>query len=217
MLTLALSTSGPVASTAIVKDGEVVSFCENKNGLTHSETIMPLCEEALRQQGLSPEDIDAFCVDIGPGSFTGVRIGVCAANAMAAAFNKPVVGVSSLESLIFDKENACALIDSRNGNGYAMARCGTVALEENAVVVKELLEMLPDGITFYGDGGTIHRETILSALPGAVISEESNVVNAASVGLAGWQKLTAGNNDAQVMPLYLRPSQAERLSREKSK
>lgn len=217
MLMLALSTSGPVASTALIKDGEVVSFCENKNGLTHSETIMPLCEEALQQQGLFPADMDAFCVDIGPGSFTGVRIGVCAANAMAAAFSRPVIGISSLESLIFDKENACALIDSRNGNGYAMAKCSAANLEERAVVVKELLKALPDGITFFGDGGSIHKEAILQALPAARLSEKGNVVNAASVGLAAWQKLAEGKTETQVMPLYLRPSQAERLSKEKSK
>ena len=217
MLMLSLSTSGPVASTALIKDGMVVSFCENTNGLTHSETIMSLCEEALLQQGLSPSDVDAFCVDIGPGSFTGVRIGVCAANAMAAAFNKPVIGVSSLESLIFDKENACALIDSRNGNGYAMAKSGTTDIPESAVVVKELLKSLPDGITFFGDGGKIHLQAILENLPSATISEGNNVVNAASVGLAAWNKFAAGKTDVQVMPLYLRPSQAERLSKEKSK
>lgn len=217
MLMLAISTSGPVASTALIKDGEVAAYCENSSRLTHSETIMPLCEEVLEKQGFSPADVDVFCVDAGPGSFTGVRIGVCAANAMAAAFSKPVIGVSSLESLIFDKQDSCALIDSRNGNGYAMAKSESCTLSESAVVVKELLEMLPDGITFYGDGGSIHREAILAALPGAVIEEEGNVVNAASVGLAAWQKFSAGKTDAQVMPLYLRPSQAERLSKEKSK
>ena len=122
MLMLSLSTSGPIASAAVIKDGQVLSREVGVHGRTHSETIMPLCEKALQTAGYTPEDMDAFGVDAGPGSFTGVRIGICAANAMAAAFGKPVAAASSLEGLLYGIDNACALLDCRNGNGYAMVK-----------------------------------------------------------------------------------------------
>ena len=119
MLMLSLSTSGPIASAAVIKDGQVLSREVGGHGRTHSETITPLCEKALQTAGYTPADMDAFGVDAGPGSFTGVRIGICAANAMAAAFGKPVAAASSLEGLLYGIDNACALLDCRNGNGYA--------------------------------------------------------------------------------------------------
>ena len=77
MLMLSLSTSGPIASAAVIKDGQVLSREVGGHGRTHSETIMPLCEKALQTAGYTPSDMDAFGVDAGPGSFTGVRIGIC--------------------------------------------------------------------------------------------------------------------------------------------
>ena len=76
MLMLSLSTSGPIASAAVIKDGQVLSREVGGHGRTHSETIMPLCEKALQTAGYTPADMDAFGVDAGPGSFTGVRIGI---------------------------------------------------------------------------------------------------------------------------------------------
>lgn len=214
MLMLCLSTSGPEASAALIRDGEVISLQRGGRGLTHSQTIMSLAEQAMLSCGYSPQDMDAFAVDAGPGSFTGVRIGVCAVNAMAAAFNKPVVQVSSLEGLLYSLENACALIDCRNGNGYAMAVSDDVTLPPSAVVISELLETLPEDTIIVGDGAQLHRDAIIAALPSARFTEE-NEVDAAKCGLAAWNKLTTGDTVDEAMPLYLRPSQAERLAKEK--
>ncbi|MBR5292047.1 MAG: tRNA (adenosine(37)-N6)-threonylcarbamoyltransferase complex dimerization subunit type 1 TsaB [Clostridia bacterium] len=214
MLMLCLSTSGPVASAALIKDGEVISIQCGGRGLTHSQTIMSLGEQALLACGYTPADMDAFAVDAGPGSFTGVRIGVCAVNAMAAAFDKPVVSVSSLEGLLYGLDHACALIDCRNGNGYAMAVSGEIILPPSAVVISELLETLPENILIVGDGAQLHHDTIIAALPSARFADE-NEIDAAKCGLAAWDKLVAGDTVKEAMPLYLRPSQAERLAKEK--
>ncbi len=214
MLMLCLSTSGPVASAALIKDGQVISLQQGGRGLTHSQTIMALAEQAILSCGCNPQDMDAFAVDAGPGSFTGVRIGVCAVNAMAAAFNKPVVQVSSLEGLLYGLDHACALIDCRNGNGYAMAVSDEVVIPPSAVVISELLETLPADTLITGDGAALHRDTIISALPSARFADE-NDVNAAKCGLAAWDKLMAEETLQEAMPLYLRPSQAERMAKEK--
>ena len=214
MLMLCLSTSGPVASAALIKDGEVISIQRGGRGLTHSQTIMSLGEQALLSCGYSPADMDAFAVDAGPGSFTGVRIGVCAVNAMAAAFDKPVVQVSSLEGLLYGLENACALIDCRNGNGYAMVLSHEVTLPPSAVVISELLAELPEDILIVGDGAELHHGAIAAALPSARYAED-NQVDAAKCGLAAWAKLMADDTLKEAMPLYLRPSQAERMAKEK--
>lgn len=216
MLMLSLSTSGPIASAAVIKDGGVLAFEAGGRGRTHSETIMPLCERALQAAGYTPADMDAFGVDAGPGSFTGVRIGICAANAMAAAFGKPVAAVSSLEGLLLGMDGACALLDCRNGNGYAMAKCGGISPEPMAVVIDELLATLPDGILMAGDGAIMHRERILAALPNVRFAED-NDITADKIGLAAYGKLMRGETVTEALPLYLRPSQAERLAKERNK
>ncbi len=215
MLMLSLSTSGPLASAAVIRDGSVLSLEVGACGHTHSETIMPLCQCALDAAGFSVSDVDVFGVDAGPGSFTGVRIGVCAANAMAAALGRPVAASSSLEGLLYGLDNACALLDCRNGNGYAMVRCQGFDPAPMAVVIDELIARLPDGILMTGDGALMHREHILSALPSTRFEEHS--VTADRIGLAACDVLLNGGGAKEAMPLYLRPSQAERLSKERSR
>lgn len=146
MILLAISTSGPVASAALLQDGVLLRKAEGPRERTHSETIMGLIQQAYGD--LEPYGIDALAVDVGPGSFTGVRIGVCVANAMAKAWQKPVIPVSSLAALSHGLAGyVCALLDCRNGNGYAMAaENGRVTLLESAVVVEELLRNYPLGL-----------------------------------------------------------------------
>ena len=216
MLMLSLSTSGPIASAAVIKDGQVLSREVGGHGRTHSETIMPLCERALQTAGYTPADMDAFGVDAGPGSFTGVRIGICAANAMAAAFGKPVAAASSLEGLLYGIDNACALLDCRNGNGYAMVKYKGFSPEPMAVVIDDLLSTLPDGILMAGDGAVMHCQRILNALPNARFAEDNDII-ADRIGLAAYDKFVRGETVIEALPLYLRPSQAERLAKERNK
>ena len=196
MLMLSLSTSGPIASAAVIKDGQVLSREVGGHGRTHSETIMPLCEKALQTAGYTPADMDAFGVDAGPG--------------------KPVAAASSLEGLLYGIDNACALLDCRNGNGYAMVKYEGFSPEPMAVVIDDLLSTLPDGILMAGDGAVMHRERILNALPNARFAEGNDII-ADRIGLAAYDKLVRGETVIEALPLYLRPSQAERLAKERNK
>lgn len=206
---LAISTSAPAASAALIESGRVKELSVSPVGRTHSETILPLCEEMLQKNGLQASDMEAFAVDVGPGSFTGVRIGVCIANALGTALQKPVIAVSSLEALCFGKENVCALIDARNGNGYGMVRSGEMTLQESAVVTEDLLCTLPEGTLITGDAVELCREAIEKLAPRCTLATD-NAVDAAKAGLCAWEKLMRGETTAEALPLYLRKPQAER-------
>lgn len=218
---LALSTSGRAASAALIRDGAALARALSDNGLTHSETIMPLVDSLFASNApFAFKEVDAFAVDIGPGSFTGVRIGVCIANAFAAATGQPVVGIGSLEALacaVPGTEAICALIDARHGNCYAAVyRGGEELAPPSAVTVKELPEFVPQNILFTGDGAAAYRAELMAAFPQARFADASlYMLTADMLALPAYEKLTRGFGAKEAMPLYLRPSQAERLYKEK--
>ena len=196
---LALETTDKVASVALLSaDG-----CREKrieSPLRHEETVMPTVDELLAEAGLTPGDLTAVAVDVGPGSFTGVRIGVCHGNAMAMALGLPVVPVNALETLAWPllggKRPVAAVIDARNGNGYGAlyAPDGGVLIPPCAVEIEPFLQALPEGARLTGTG----FPDADGALPLA-----QNVARIAAN--------RAGERAAS--PLYLRPSQAERKLR----
>lgn len=196
MKLLGFETTDSVASVALYCDGTVdeAHLTEDKR---HAESVLPAAEQLLRKHGLTTADMDAFAVDIGPGSFTGVRIGVCLANALGMAHQKPVIAVNSLETLAephLDLHTpVCALIDARNGNGYgAVYQESACLVEPIACEIESFLKLLPKECAFTG---TACKD---GALPTA-----GSIVRLA-VNRTG-QK--------QVSPMYLKPSQAERLQK----
>lgn len=216
---LLISTSGRAASAAIGQNGASVRLRVSDNGLTHSETIMSLID-SLFDEGLSLGNISSVCADVGPGSFTGVRIGVCIANAMAYALNKPVIEVSSLEALALAVDTdrpVCALIDARNGNGYAaLYQSGRELIAPSAVVIAELLPSLPKNTVFTGDGAAIHRESILSVVPNAEFaSPDKYTLTADMLARPAQAHFERGDIKQEARPLYLRPTQAERMFKAK--
>lgn len=215
MKLLALSTSGPSASAALLENGKIIGFCEADHGPAHSETILPLAEALLRENGFSTVDMDAFAVDVGPGSFTGVRIGVSIANALGFAANKPVIPVNSLTALYYNalgESPVCALLDARNGNGYAatFVNCACV-YGPAAVVTAEYLASAPMDSLVLGDGAVKCRETIESIMNSPKFDDEKNRLTADKVALAAYAAFIKGAGEREVKPLYLRPSQAERM------
>lgn len=196
---LALETTDRVASVALLTD----SSCLEKrieSPLRHEETVMPAVDELLAEAGLAPADLTAIAVDVGPGSFTGVRIGVCHGNAMALALNLPVVSVNALAALAYpllggDKPVA-AVIDARNGNGYgALYASGGVALiPPGAIEIAPFLAQLPDDVILTGTG-----------FPGA----DGALPLAGSIARIASKR----TGERTASPLYLRPSQAERKQR----
>ncbi len=219
---LTISTSGRAASAALTRDGAVLRHALRDDGLTHSQTILPLIDSLFESDAPFPlAETDAFAVDVGPGSFTGVRIGVCIANAMAYACRKPVIEVSSLEALAFaasvDGNPVCALLDARNGNGYAaLYQSGREVMPPSPVVVAELLPTLPPDTLFTGDGAAAFHGEITAALPRARFAEEGlTLLCAEMLALPAAKKLACGVYVEEARPLYLRPTQAERLYKER--
>lgn len=196
---LALETTDRVASVALLTD----SSCLEKrieSPLRHEETVMPAVDELLAEAGLAPANLTAIAVDVGPGSFTGVRIGVCHGNAMALALNLPVVSVNALAALAYpllggDKPVA-AVIDARNGNGYGAlyASGGAALIPPGAIEIAPFLEQLPDDVILTGTG-----------FPGA----DGALPLAGSIARIASKR----TGERTASPLYLRPSQAERKQR----
>ncbi len=121
MKILAIDTSSKICSVAILENEEIIDEINLDNGRTHSENLMPMIAEILTKNNLKLENIDLISCSIGPGSFTGIRIGVASVKAMAEVNQIPVVGVTSLETLarIDESENTkVALIDARNNQVY---------------------------------------------------------------------------------------------------
>ncbi|MGN0803185.1 MAG: tRNA (adenosine(37)-N6)-threonylcarbamoyltransferase complex dimerization subunit type 1 TsaB [Candidatus Faecivicinus sp.] len=220
---LAIDTSGPVAGCAVMIDGRVVHSIALSHGLTHSETIMPAVEEAMEGSGIRCAEIDVFAAVAGPGSFTGVRIGVCAAKGFAHAVNKPCVPVHALEALamnffgfdglvcpILDARRGqvyCALFDTKNGFPERVA-------EDDAVALDVLLDRLPQGrrIVFAGDGLAVHARTIAERLGDRALIAPANLrdLRPDAVCALAERKRDEWVSAYELRPVYLRAPQAER-------
>ncbi len=202
MIILAVSTSAKIPSAALLLADGTVMLRRDLSNKPHSVSLMPLVDELLGEAGLSLADIDCFAADVGPGSFTGVRIGVSAVNAMAFALDKPIIPVSSLCALRHiaseEDETVCCMLDARNGNGYAAVFNGDeCALPPCACIQKEILDSLPEGARLVGD-----------CLGGHDQPDAELVIAEARFILETDPSLCAKKPAA---PMYLRPSQAERM------
>lgn len=192
MKILAFETTDAIASVALYLDGKVFDAVIDTDK-RHAESVLPAAESLLFEHGLSTADMDAFAADVGPGSFTGVRIGVCMANALGAAHQKPVVGVNALEALAYPyrNETVCALIDARNGNAYgALYQNGQAIKPPCACVIADFTAHLPDNCRMVGTATNDPK------LPSA------DVVARIAAERSG---------EKEVVPLYLKLSQAERM------
>ncbi len=194
MKILALETTDRIASVALLEGGQVTEITAD-GALRHAESVLPAVDELMNRCGVGLEEVDAFAVDVGPGSFTGVRIGVTMANALASAFNKPVISVNSLYALAypfrFEQHPCAAIIDALNGNGYAALFEGERCLiEPCACVIDEFLSRAPFDCIFVGTG--TENKTMPTARDVALFAEGKEGRQAAS-------------------PEYLRQSQAERM------
>ena len=154
MKILALDTSGPVAGAALMEDGVITHEVMASHGLTHSQTAMPMVDQCLSSANLTAKDIELFAAVAGPGSFTGVRIGVCAVRALAHAWNKPAVSIDSLETLAMNGFGfngiICPILDARRGQVYCAAfrfaegKLPERILEDDAMALTEFLKKLPE-------------------------------------------------------------------------
>ena len=239
MKVLAIDTSSKICSVTILEDDKILIDLSNNDEKTHSVKLMPMVDKAFKDAGLTLDDIELLACCIGPGSFTGVRIGIATIKAFADVKNIPVVGITSLESLAYNvKEEStlvCSLIDAKNNNVYcglfqftqdAMdnSKCTTISIlaediDTTLSQIKSLSSNL-NSIIFVGDGAIIYKEKILQAYPNATFAKgNDNLQNGISVGKAGLDKYMMGEcgNSNSISPIYLRKSQAERALEEKIK
>ncbi|MBQ3552896.1 MAG: tRNA (adenosine(37)-N6)-threonylcarbamoyltransferase complex dimerization subunit type 1 TsaB [Clostridia bacterium] len=212
---LAISSSCETASAAALYNENTLELKSVSPRGGHSQILMPLIDELLFKLGADMKAFDLIAVDIGPGSFTGVRIGVCAANAIGLACKKPILGISSLNALRYSlsepKQGAiCSLIDCRNKNGYASLHMdGVCKIPESAVVIEDMLKGLPNDVTFVGNGAIMHRELVLDVLKRPIISDIDTVLSSSIIRAA--LDTPSSEYRTEVFPMYLRPSQAERM------
>ena len=232
MLTLAFETSAKAGSVALMDADRLLGENYQNTGLTHSQTLLSMAEDLLRSCGYTPQDVEAVAVAAGPGSFTGVRIGVAAAKGFAWGKGLPCCGVSTLEAMALNlgiwQGFVLPVMDARRNQVYTAlfhADCGkyTRVRDDRAISLQELgedVKNLTEPIFLVGDGSILCYNYLLKTVPNLVCPPEHRMhQRAAGVGLAAYQKIAEGCSldGATLMPNYLRLSQAERerLAREK--
>lgn len=230
MKILALDTSTHMASCAVIDENMVLGEYSLNQDFSHSEKLVPMIKEILDSLNLELSQIDLYGVSLGPGSFTGLRIGVATIKAFAHLFDKPVVGVSTMEALAFNlpyNKIVVPMIDARRDRVYTGIYSWKnneliTLMEPDALEVDILLKRLDEDyedIVVNGDGILLHRERIKEKLKDKVrlASIGSNSCRATSVGELALIKYNKGqiDNYYTLAPDYLRKSQAERQLRKK--
>ena len=225
MLILAFETSAKAGSVALLEGDRLLGESYQNTGLTHSQTIMTMAQDLLTACGKTPADVQAIAVAAGPGSFTGVRIGVAAAKGFAWGAQLPCCGVSTLEAMALQlgawQGYVVGVMDARRQQVYsatfrAEARKLSRLTEDRAISLEDLkkeLISLKEPIFLVGDGSILCYNTLEKEIPNLVLPPEHRMHQRASgVGLAALPRLAANDNcDGNTMqPNYLRVSQAER-------
>lgn len=218
MIVLAFESSSRSASVAIVREDTLLAQSFQNNGLTHSQTLMPMAEDLLKNAGLALRDIDLVAVTHGPGSFTGLRIGLAAAQGLAWGAGLPCLGVSSLEAAAMGIAHCdgliCAVMDARRDqvyNALFMASGGALArlTEDRALPLAELWgEMKKKNPILVGDGAQLcynkRNEEPARLAPAHLRHPNAWAVAALAARLPEDARATTPR------AVYLRPSQAER-------
>ena len=227
MLILGLETTAAAASCALYRDGEMLALNYQRSKLTHSSTLLPMVEEMLAHAQLTIKDMDAVAVAQGPGSFTGVRIGVATVKGLCWGAEKKAVGVSTLEAMSRNAVFAvgesviCPVMDARraqvygaifDGEGKRLCEDAAIAAEELAAQVKDTGK----SALVLGDGWAVFEKALQAqSIPYRVMPEPLRYQNAWGVCLAAADKEPKGADE--LLPVYLRLSQAERERQERNK
>ena len=232
MLILAFETTAKAGSVALLDDKKLLGESYQNTGLTHSQTLMVMAEDLLKQCGKTVSDVTAVAVAEGPGSFTGVRIGVAAAMGFAWGGELPCYGVSTLEAMAETlgawQGYVCPCMDARRNqvyNSLFYVNCGQLERirEDRAIALadlKEELKTLAGPIFLVGDGAVLAYNTLSAEIPNLILPPEHRQHQRASgVALVAAKKIAnreTGDGNA-LTPNYLRLSQAARERMEKKK
>lgn len=226
MLMLSFESSAKAASVAVTDNGRLLGQSVQISGLTHSATLLPMAEDLLKNLGLGLDKIDAFAVAHGPGSFTGIRIGISTVKGLGWALKKPCTGVSTLEAMAWHGVSAggfvCPVMDARrsqvynalfeirDGRPFRLTPDRAISLEDLSAEVKELNAP----VLLVGDGSYITKDHFDKAGISCVLPPE-NVMWQDAWGVAMAAGEAAPGTSFDLLPVYLRLSQAERERQER--
>ena len=232
MLILAFETSAKAASVALMEGKKLLAESYQNTGLTHSQTLMVMAEDVLRSSGKTAADVQAVAVAEGPGSFTGVRIGVAAAKGFSWGKELPCYGISTLEAMAESlgafSGIVCPCMDARRSqvyNALFRAEAGklTRLTPDRAIALSDLeneLKEFENPIFLVGDGSNLCYNTLVSNIPGLVLPPEHRMhQRAVGVAILAARQAEAGLSPSgkELNPNYLRLSQAERERMEREK
>lgn len=224
MIVLAVDSSSKVATAALIKDGNLLSEITLNDKREHSVILMSLIEDLLKDNDLTINDIDGFVVSKGPGSFTGLRIGMATIKGLSFGSKKPYVSVSSLDALALSVSNfdgiICPVMDALRNSVYtALYKSSNNKLEKlidySALDLDELIELIKsknEKVIFIGDGLDKYKNYLSENCPNCYFPPSHlNIVRASALGEIGYEMLS--NNvcdDPNSAPFYLKKPQAER-------
>lgn len=225
MKVLSVDASSSVATVAILDDNKLISEVIFNNQKQHSIILMDLIDSILKTNKLTLKDIDGFVISKGPGSFTGLRIGMATIKGLCFGSKKPFISISTLDALAYNSLNfngiICSMMDALRGNVYCkFFRSNGSELKDLTdylhLSIEEVISKaneLNDNIIFIGDGTNIHASRLNEEVENCYFPPNNlNIVRASSLGELGLKKLINGEYDDlnTSAPLYLRKSQAER-------
>lgn len=219
MIICAFDCSSVSCSAAVVRDGEILSYTYQNTGLTHSQTLLVNIKNALSVAGIAICDVDRLALTVGPGSFTGIKIGVATAKGLAFTQDIPCTAISSLEAAAANCEGTVtAVMDARRQMFYTATFQTKNGLPKRLtpdaqLSAQDIIEALTDNVTVTGDGARLLCS--LADRPNCCAAPSARYVNAASIAIlaaAGYGQTVSA---AQLRPVYLRPPQAERERLEK--
>lgn len=234
MKILSIDTASNICGVSLLEDTNLICKLDTNTGRTHSENLMPMIKHTFEQSNLTLKDIDLLVCDKGPGSFTGIRIGVATIKAFHDSLDIPYCGISSLEALAYNIKKdglISSIIDCKNNNcyfGLYERKDGiyTELIEPQAETIESALAILASycndtfekyDITFIGDGSEIYKNFIYQEFKNAIFaSSNDNLLSSYSLALAGLHKFKENQLD-DILPLYLKKPQAQRQLEQKSK
>jgi tRNA threonylcarbamoyladenosine biosynthesis protein TsaB len=222
MRILAMDTATKSCSVAVAENETILRQITNVSEQTHSKHLLEMVHAVTEESGLTLSDLHGFAITRGPGSFTGLRIGISSIKGLALAVSRPVVGISSLQALAQQigttSHLICPLIDARKGEVYtSIYRCGKEALmpvlEERAMAPYEAVRNINSPCIFVGSGAVLYRDLIKDMLGDLArfASEDRHIIQASTVAYLGLKRFQNGDAGevADLVPYYIRKSDAE--------
>lgn len=232
MKILGIDTSTMAANVAVLEDDKLICEYTINTKKTHSQKLMPMIENMLKLSDLDIKEIDAIAICVGPGSFTGLRIGMATAKAMAHVNNIPLIGVNSLEILGANMDlcnrNICSILDAQRNqvymNKYILKDDKITKLEEISIKpIDELLEEISssnEDWVLVGEAVYKYKEKIEEISNITIPSPANNITKASTLCFVARDKMLANDqvyNCYNINPMYIRKSQAEEQYEEKQK